>query len=202
MARIRKEIFLGLRQLNQHISELVNWMDNSLIKQYDESRIFLFQRLDRPALKALPKCAYQYTYIKNVRVNIDYHVEIERHYYSVPYSLVKKQLEAKITGQLVTLKHEGHTVATHARSYQAGRHSTQEAHMPKAHQKQQWSAQRFENWANSSGPHTLMLVQENFASRKHPEQAFRSCLGLLWLRETISKIVKNKQELFKNGAWQ
>ncbi|MFT4746903.1 MAG: transposase [Congregibacter sp.] len=150
-----------------------------------------------------------------MRVNIDYHVEIEKHYYSVPYSLVKKQLEANITGQLVTLKHEGNTVATHARAYQAGRHSTQDAHMPKAHQKQQWSAQRFEHWAKSIGPNTLMLVQENLASRKHPEQAFRSCLGVLNLSSKYSnerlenacqralltgaKRLKNITNILKNG---
>jgi hypothetical protein len=70
------------------------------MKQYDESRTSLFQRIDRPALQPLRECAYQYTYIKNVRVNIDYHVEIEKHYYCLPYSLVKKQLAANITGQL------------------------------------------------------------------------------------------------------
>lgn len=202
MARIRKETFFSLKQLNQRISELVTWMNLKVMKQYDESRTSLFQRIDRPALKSLPDCAYQYTYIKNVRVNIDYHVEIEKHYYSVPYSLVKKQLEAKITGQLVTLKHEGNTVATHARSYQAGRHSTQDAHMPKAHQKQQWSAQRFEHWAKSIGPNTLMLVQENLASRRHPEQAFRSCLGLLNLSSKYSnkRLEKACQRALHTGA--
>jgi transposase len=215
MARIRKETFFSLRQLNQRISELVTWMNHKVMKQYNESRTSLFQRIDRPALQPLPECAYQYTYIKHVRVNIDYHVEIEKHYYSVPYSLVKKQLEAYITGQLVTLKHEGNTVATHARAYQAGRHSTQDAHMPKAHQKQQWSAQRFEHWAKSIGPHTLMLVQENLASRKHPEQAFRSCLGVLSLSSKYSnerlenacqraqltgaKRLKNITNILKNG---
>jgi transposase len=125
--------------------------------------------------------------VKQVRVNIDYHVDIEKHYYSVPYHLVKKQLEAKVTGQLVTLTFEGNTVATHPRSYQAGRHTTQEVHMPKAHQKQQWSPARFEHWASSIGPNTLVLIKEQLVSRKHPEQAYRSCLGLLNLSSKYSK---------------
>lgn len=187
MARIRKETFFSLSQLNQRISELLKWMNNKIMKQYNESRFSLYQRIDKPALQSLPQCAYQYTYIKQVRVNIDYHVEIEKHYYSVPYSLVKKQLEANVTGQLVRLTYEGNTVASHPRSYQAGRHSTQDAHMPKAHQKQQWSAQRFEDWAKDIGPHTFTLIQQNLASRKHPEQAFRSCLGLLNLASKYSK---------------
>jgi len=70
-------------------------MNNKVMKQYDESRASLFQCLDRSALKPLPQCGYQYSYVKNIRVNIDYHIEIEKHYYSVPYNLVKKQLEAR-----------------------------------------------------------------------------------------------------------
>jgi transposase len=187
MARIRKETFFSLKHLNQRISELLKWMNSKVMKQYNGSRDSLFTRIDKPALQPLPEYAYQYTYVKKVRVNIDYHVEIEKHYYSVHYSLVKKQLEAKVSGQLVTLTFQGNTVATHPRSYNAGRHSTQDAHMPKAHQQQQWSAQRFEQWATSIGPHTLTLVQEALGGRKHPEQAFRSCLGLLRLSSTYSK---------------
>ncbi|WP_435234393.1 IS21 family transposase [Psychromonas sp. PT13] len=187
MARVRKETFFSLKQLNQRIAELLSWMNNKVMKQYNESRISLFQRIDKPALKPLPDSVYQFTYVKNVRVNIDYHVEIEKHYYSVPYNLVKKQLEALVTGQLITLKFEGNTVATHPRSYQAGRHTTQDVHMPQAHQKQQWSPARFESWAKSIGPNTLALVQTHLASRKHPEQAYRSCLGLLNLSSKYSK---------------
>lgn len=187
MARIRKETFFSLKQLNQRIAELLKGMNNKVMRQYGESRASLFQRIDRAALKPLPECPYQFTYVKNVRVNIDYHVEIEKHYYSVPYHLVKKQLEAQVTGQVVTLKFEGNTVATHPRSYHAGRHTTQDIHMPKAHQKQQWSPERFEHWAKSIGPNTLALVQENLTSRKHPEQAYRACLGLLNLSSKYSK---------------
>tara|TARA_R110002124_G_C8941746_1_gene512743 strand:+ start:211 stop:1755 length:1545 start_codon:yes stop_codon:yes gene_type:complete len=187
MARIRKETFFSLKQLNQRIAELLTWLNNKVMKQYGESRSSLFERIDKPALKGLPSEPYQYTYVKNVRVNIDYHVEIEKHYYSVPYNLVKKQLEAQVTGQLVVLKHEGNTVATHPRSYQAGRHTTQDTHMPKTHQKQEWSAERFEHWAKSIGPSTLVLIQEMLTGRKHPEQAYRTCLGLLSLSSKYSK---------------
>jgi citrate synthase len=114
-------------------------------------------------------------------VNVDYHIEIDRHYYSVPYQLVKKQLEASVTGQLVTLKYEGEVVASHPRAYQAGRHTTQDIHMPKAHQTQQWSAERFEHWAKRMGPNTLAWVHEQLSSKRHPEQAYRVCLGLLSL---------------------
>ncbi len=179
MARIRKETFFSLKQLNQRIAELLDWMNNKVMKQYDQSRIALFKQLDKPALLPLPTQTYQYTHVKKVRVNIDYHVELEKHYYSVPYSLAKKQLEACISGQLVTLKHEGNTVATHPRSYQAGRHTTKTVHMPKAHQQQLWSSKRFEYWATSIGPHTLALVQMLLAGPKHPQQAYRTCLGLL-----------------------
>ena len=187
MARLRKETFFSLQQLNHRIAELLKWMNNKVMKQYDASRNDMFQRLDKPALKPLPEQAYQYTYVKQVRVNIDYHVEIDKHYYSVPYSLAGKQLEARITGQLVMLQHGSQTVATHPRAYLPGRHTTQESHMPTAHQKQQWSPTRFEHWADSIGPHTLTLVQDYLMSRKHPEQAYRVCLGLLSLSSKYSK---------------
>lgn len=188
MGKLRKETFFSLKQLNQRIAELLVWMNDKVMKQYDTSRRDLFERLDRPALKPLPTQPYQYTYIKKVRVNIDYHIEIEKHYYSVPYPLVGKVLEAHVSGQLVRLSYEGKTVSTHPRAYQAGRHTTQHRHMPTAHQKQQWSPARFEQWASRIGPHTLALVQDYLRSRKHPEQAYRVCLGLLNLSSKYSNV--------------
>jgi len=186
MARIRKETFFSLKQLNQRIGELLTWMNNKVMKQYGESRSSLFNRIDKPALKPLPECAYQYTYVKSVKVNIDYHVDVEKHYYSVPYTLVGKKLEAHVTGQLVSLKYEGNTIVSHPRSYLAGRHSTKDMHMPKAHQQQKWSVERFEHWAKSIGPNTLALIQSHLTGRKHPEQGYRSCLGLLNLASKYS----------------
>lgn len=179
MARVRKETFFSLKQLNQRISELLAWMNSKVMKQYGESRLSLFNRIDKPALKPLPACAYQYTYIKQVKVNIDYHVEVDKHYYSVPNTLAGKQLEAHVTGQLVSLKYAGRTVASHPRSYLQGRHSTNESHMPKAHQKQKWSPERFERWATNIGPQTLGLIQSQLISRQAPRASLSVLLGLV-----------------------
>jgi len=112
---------------------------------------------------------------------------VDKHYYSVPYTLVKKQLEAHITGEQVTIIHQGHVVAVHPRAYRMGGHTTHEQHMPVAHQKhQQWTPQRFERWASDIGEDTAQLVKHYLQQRKHPEQSYRRCLGLLNLAKQYS----------------
>jgi len=122
-----------------------------------------------------------------VTVHIDYHVEIEKHYYSVPHALVKQRIEAHITGQLVSLYYQGQQVAIHPRSHQLGKHTTLDEHMPIAHQKQhQWSPQRLERWARDIGQSTEQLVTYFLHAKKHPEQSYRVCLGLLSLAKKYS----------------
>jgi len=180
MGRLRHELFFSLRQLNERIRELLVDLNGRPMKKQPGSRQSQFETLDKPALKSLPSMAYTYTQVTRVRVHLDYHVEIEKHYYSVPHALIKQQLEAPITGQLVTLYHQGQQGAVHPRSSHVGRHTTVEAHMPTAHQKQhQWSPPRFERWASDIGPATEKLVGQFLYAKKHPEQSYRVCLGLL-----------------------
>ena len=182
MARLRKETFYSLAQLNQRIRALLKDMNNRAMKQHPGSRYSQFKAIDEPALKPLPQQAYVFTQVKKVRVHIDYHVEVEKHYYSVPYALVKQQLEAHISGNLVTIYHQDKVVASHPRSYQIGTHTTHTQHMPKAHQSQQeWSPERFERWAKEIGNDVEQLVIRYLNQRKHPEQSYRRCLGLLSL---------------------
>ena len=188
MARLRKVTFHTLKALNQQIKQLLTEMNNKKMKQYDASRLELFNRLDKPALKPLPQQPYQYTLIKTVRVSIDYHVEIEKHYYSVPYQLVKKKLRAMVTNNQVSLFNDDKLVACHPRSYQLGRHTTITEHMPVKHQKQQdWSPMRFESWANDIGSSTASLIKTYLARREYPEQSYRVCLGLLSLSKKYGK---------------
>jgi len=190
MARLRHEIFFSLGQANERIKELLIDLNQRQLKKYPGSRLSQFETLDKPVLKALPLKSYVYTQIKQVRVHIDYHVEVDKHYYSVPHALIKQKLEAHITGQLVTIYQQGVQVAVHPRSEQVGRHTTQESHMPISHQKQsQWSPQRFEQWANKIGKSTTEVVRQFLASKKHPEQSYRVCLGLL----SLSKKYSNKR---------
>ena len=187
MARLRHETFFSLKQLNQRISELLKEMNNRQMKKQPGSRTSQFIAIDKPALKPLPQTVYQYTFVKKVRVHIDYHVEVEKHYYSVPYALVKQRLEAHICGQQVKVYHHGKLVALHPRSYGVGSHTTNEQHMPVAHRKhQQWSPERLECWAAQIGKETEALVNRYLNERKHPEQSYRRCLGLLNLAKQYS----------------
>ncbi len=113
-------------------------------------------------------------------MHIDYHVEVDKHYYSVPFALVKQNLEAHLTGEQVHLYHQDKLVAVHPRAHGIGGHTTNEQHMPIAHLKQsQWTPMRFERWAKQIGNETELLVILYLQQRKHPEQSYRRCLGLL-----------------------
>lgn len=182
MAKLRHETFFSLRQLNLRIKELLVDLNQRKMKVHPGTRHSQFLTIDKPALKPLPTEPYVYTQIKMVRVHVDYHVDIEKHYYSVPHTLIKKKLEAHITGEIVKLYHQGVCVAVHPRSSKKGAHSTLDTHMPVSHRKQgEWSAQRFEKWAEDIGPKTSQLVTTLMQERPHPEQAYRVCLGLLSL---------------------
>ncbi len=121
---------------------------------------------------------YSYTLVKQVRVHIDHHVEVEKHYYSVPHRLIKQKLEAHASNELVTLYHKGSKSSCSPTLSPVGGHKKE--HMPIAHQKQQqWSAARFESWARKFGVSTEQYVINLLTMKKHPEQSYRACLGLL-----------------------
>jgi len=133
-------------------------------------------------LRPLPAVPFEYAEWKWVRVNLDYHVEIDHHYYSVPHPLLHERLEARITATGVELFHHGQRVAAHARSFVRGKPTTCPAHMPKAHQAHaEWQPSRFIRWAATIGPQTAALVAAILADCPHPEQGYRSCLGILRL---------------------
>lgn len=117
MARLRHEPFFSLRQLNTCIRALCIDLNARPMKKLPGSRLSQFELLDKPALKPLPDSTYIFTQIKQVKVHIDYHVEVEKHCYSVPHNLIKQKLEAHTTGQLVTLYHQGKQIAVHPRSH-------------------------------------------------------------------------------------
>ena len=159
-----------------------------MTRHLGRSRAQLFEDLDRPALKPLPPARYEVAYWKeSVRLNIDYHVEVDGHYYSVPYRLVKQQLEARLTAHIVEIFHKGTRVASHQRSPLKGHHSTVAAHMPKAHQQYaEWTPQRLVLWAAKTGEATARVVETILTSRPHPQQGFRACLGIMRLGKRYS----------------
>ena len=182
-ARLRNETFFSLVALNERIDELLEDLNNRPMKGYGNvSRRELFERLDRPALQSLPADHFVYAEWKKVTVNIDYHVEVDRHYYSVPHGLVHEEAEVRFSAATVEVFHRGERVAAHARSYKPGRHTTVPDHMPKSHRAHlEWTPSRLIHWAASIGPSTAVLVQAILQSRPHPEQGYRSCLGILRL---------------------
>ena len=136
----------------------------------------------------MPAQAYSYAEWKKVRVHIDYHVQVEGHYYSVPYTLVKKQLDARFNQHTVECFHQGKRVASHVRSFVRGGHSTVTEHMPESHRQYgDWSPQRLVNWASQTGPGTTEIITRILAARQHPQQGFRSCLGIMRLAKSYSK---------------
>ncbi|EIB3185939.1 IS21 family transposase [Salmonella enterica] len=204
MARIRHETFYSLASLNQRIRELLERLNNKIMQKLGGSRADLFTQLDKPALKPLPEASYNYTLVKKVRVHADYHVEIDKHYYSVPCSLLGLQLEAWISGELVRLFNQGQEVATHPRNRNYG-YSTREEHMPEAHrQHATWTPERLLEWAGRVGSETHDYVLHILNSRPHPEQSYRFCLGLLNLHKKYSKARLNAAcaRALKTQVWR
>jgi len=182
LARIRDQKFFSLHQLNRTISELLEKLNQRPFQKLPGSRKSMFESIDKPALRPLPQKPYQYAEWKRATVNVDYHIEFERHYYSVPHRLIKKKIDLRITQRTIECFYNNKRVASHIRSHQRGRHTTVREHMPKTHQKwADWTPQRFIRWAEKIGPHTTDLVRAILSSRPHPQQGFRSCLGVLRL---------------------
>ena len=188
LARLRHQTFFSLAELNQAIRALLADLNDRPFKKLPGCRRTAFEALDRPALKPLPATPYEYAQWKKARVNIDYHIEVEGHYYSVPHTLVKHALDVRITTMVIECLHEGKRVASHARSTRRGAHTTVTDHMPKAHQKHlDWSPGRFLNWALSIGPSTRDIVHWQLTHKPHPEMGYRACLGLLNLARRYGK---------------
>jgi transposase len=182
LARLRHETFFSLATLNARIAELLTDLNARPMRLYRASRQELFERLDRPALRPLPPEPFLYGEWKVARVNIDYHVEIHRHYYSVPFTLLHELMDVRVSAATVEIFHRGQRITTHLRDDTPGRHTTNPAHMPKAHQHHlEWTPSRLTQWAATIGPQTTTLVAAILADRPHPEQGYRSCLGLLRL---------------------
>ncbi len=182
LARLRHRTFFSLAELNVAIRELLETLNARPFRKLPGSRREHFEQLDQPALRPLPAEPYVYAEWKKVRVHIDYHVAVDGHYYSVPHALIKKQLDVRITAQTIECFHRGQRVASHRRSHLKGRHTTVPDHMPEAHrQAGDWSPERLARWAAQTGPATEKLILTVLGARKHPQQAYRACLGILRL---------------------
>lgn len=179
LARLRHHTFFSLAELNTCIAELLKEVNNRSFKQLNGTRQSWFDSIDKPALGALPKQAYEYTDIKTVKVNIDYHIQYDKHLYSVPHHLVGERIDVHASKSMLTLYFHNKPVASHARQYRHGM-STTPAHMPTRHQKHHsWTPGRLMNWAKDIGDEVLHWVKRQLNSKEHEQQAYRICLGLL-----------------------
>ena len=182
LARLRNRRFFSLTELNQAIRELVDQLNDRPMRGWGTTRRALFEQLDRPALHPLPPAPYEYATWKRCRVNLDYHVEIEKHFYSVPFRLLREEVEARITAKTVEIFHRGKLVATHPRSLRAHRPTTTAEHMPSSHQRyRDWTHERILREAAAVGHDAAALIELILRARPHPEQGFRSCIGILRL---------------------
>jgi transposase len=188
LARLRNQRFFSLAELNAAIADLVAELNARVMRAYGMSRAELFAAVDAPALKPLPAEPYAYAEWKICRVGLDYHVEIDGCWYSVPYRLIREQVDVRKSQRTVEVFHKGRCVASHARSPGRRGHTTVPEHMPSAHRRHaEWTPARLMASAQKIGPATAGLVATIMAERPHPEQGFRTCMGILTLEKRYGR---------------
>ena len=182
LAALRNHTFFSLRELNREIRRLLIKLNEKPFKKLEGTRQIQFDMLERSFLTPLPVERFEMCEWKKAKVNLDYHIEINRHYYSVPYKLVHQEVSVRFTETTVEIFHYNERVASHLRSQVPNHHSTVREHMPKAHQEHlEWTPSRMLDWASKIGDSTVGVINEISQSRNFPEQSYRSCLGVLRL---------------------
>lgn len=187
LAALRNHRFFSLTELNKAIAEKLTEFNSRKFNKMDTTRRALFEALDHPALKPLPQQPFEYCEWKKSKVNIDYHIEFDGHFYSVPYQLARQHVDVRATAGAIEVLFKNRRVAGHQRSYRRGGFITLAEHMPKSHQKYlEWTPSRIIRWAGNNGPNTQELVSLVLESKAHPEQGFRSSLGIMRLAKRYS----------------
>lgn len=180
LAPLRNHTFFSLAELNQSIRRLLDELNKRPFQKIPGSRLSQFLEIEKPALKPLPSTRYSYAEWKKVKAGFNYHIEIEKHHYSVPFSLVKKDLYVRYNNRTIEVFHQNKRIASHVRSYIAHGYTTDKLHMPPHHKHQaDWTPERIVSWGKTIGSETAYVVEKIMKSRQHPQQGFRSCLGIL-----------------------
>lgn len=188
LAALRNHTFFSLSELNKVVAEKVHELNNLKFQKLDTTRYELFLKTDKPQLRPLPTKNYEYAEWKKTRVNMDYHIEFERHYYSVPYRHRKEQVDIRYTGTIIEIFSKSKRIALHQRNYKQGGFTTNADHMPTSHKQYlKWTPQRIIRWAYKNGPRTGQLVMGIMNSRRHHEQGFRACMGIMRLGRQYSQ---------------
>ncbi len=186
IAALRNRQFFSFAELNEAIAELLERLNTRPFRKMEGTRASLFKAIDQPALRPLPAQPYEYAEWKKARVNIDYHVEFEDHYYSVPYRLARQIVHVRATARTIEILHRGTRVAVHARSDYKYRHTTIKDHMPEAHRAQaEWTPERLLSWGKKAGDDVAAVLAAIMEGRTHPQQGFRSCLGVMRMEKKV-----------------
>jgi transposase len=182
LGRLRNVTFFSLAECNAAVAVAVERMNSREMRRLGTSRRQLFEAIERPVMRALPQHDFEYAEWHLARVGINYHVEVQGFFYSVPHALIREQVDTRATQRTVEVFHRGKRVAAHARRYGGPRHGTLPEHMPSAHRRYaEWTPERLQRDARGIGPATEALIIAVLARRPHPEQGFRTCLGILRL---------------------
>lgn len=184
LAPLRDVTFFSVQEINDAITPLLKAYNDRPFYELEGSRHSQYLKIDKPALKPLPSKPYGYAEWKKIRSGADYHVAVNKHYYSIPYQYLKETIDIRMTSTTIECFHNGKRIALHQRSYKPG-HTTIHEHMPSKHQAYaDWTPERMYAWAKRIGPNTAQLINELTALHKIPEQSFRSCFGVLRLSKT------------------
>ena len=182
IAKLRKRTFFSLAELNAAIAIEVAALNARVTRHLGASRKALFEELERSALKPLPAEPYTYAQWKECKLGLDYHVEVEKHYYSVPHQLLREKMWVRVTARTVEVFHRGKRVAAHVRSSSNRKHTTVREHMPSSHRRYaDWTPEHLRRRAGEIGPNTSALVAIILRERSHPEQGFRASIGIIGL---------------------
>lgn len=188
LARLRHRVFFSLEELNAAIAELLIKLNNKPMQKIKKSRREIFEEVEKAALLPLPSQSYQFTELHKVRVNIDYHFEVEKHYYSAPHALKGEPLDVRVTQNIVEAFLDGKRVVAHKRSYRPYKFTTLKEHMPPSHQHHaQWSPERVIRWGHNIAPNVGLVCEVIVAKKKHPEQGCRSALGVIRFEKKYGK---------------
>ena len=180
LAVLRNRIFYSMEEMRIAVAELLEKLNHRQMRRLKKSRRELFEEIERAAMKPLPVRPYEYAEWTRPRVDLSYHVAHDDHFYSVHFSLIGEQLDLRATETTVEIFRRGTRIESYQRSYLKGKYTTLKHHMPRAHIDQvEWTPERLTDWARQTGPHTVALLEAIMASKAHPQQGFKACLGIL-----------------------
>jgi len=184
LAVLRHHTFFSLEEVNSAVRKALEELNRRAFQKMPGCRLDLFRELDQPALRPLPAQRYELAEWRQAKANIDYHVQVDWHCYSVPHRLVNQSVDVRLGVRIVEIFYQGKRVALHARSHQRGGFTTDAAHRPKSHQRHlEWTPSRLVQWAGRDvGSQCAQAVGRLLESKPHPEQGYRACLGVMRLR--------------------